>query len=92
MITTPEIFLSFTKKIKMMKPLWVNHVYNYNINLNKCKNLTYSFFVIGVLLKWGNGTMSHFKLSSSNTVTIIALNKYGASVQQNLTVNVNNIL
>jgi len=48
--------------------------------------------VKGVLLNRGNGTMIDFKLTSSKKLTVVAINKYGASVQKTLIVNVRNVL
>lgn len=50
-----------------------------------------SISIKGVLLTRGNGTMSNFKLTSSKYLTVKVINKYGASVHVNLTVDVNNI-
>lgn len=47
--------------------------------------------LIGVLLDQRSGSLTDFKLTSSNNLSVNIINPYGASIQVYLVANVNNI-
>lgn len=72
----------------MTKRLWVCHN-SFKMYKTECIECIFFFFFIkGVLLDQRNESLVNFKLTSSNNLTVKAINKYGAFELVNLYVNV----